>query len=131
MLADKADLPGWSATNVEGELRRLHWEWPEDFREVVSFAMWAPDAQSAPGFPRPPRGLRHVVAVSPFVNGSVARKLSEWGRNTKRRLLTTPSTLAALVAQSADPLAGFSSLHQLDVPVGAEDADADQNETGG
>ena len=133
VLADKADLPGWSATNVEGELRRVHWEWPEDFREVVSFAMW-PDAQSAPGLPRPPRGLRHVVAVSPFVNGSVARKLSEWGRNKKRRLkrrlLTTPSTLAALAARNAKPLAGFSSLHQLDVPVGAEDADADQNETG-
>ena len=133
VLADKADLPGWSATNVEGELRRLHWEWPEDFRKVVSFAMW-PDAQSAPGLPRPPRGLRHVVAVSPFVNGSVARKLSEWGRNKKRRLkrrlLTTPSTLAALAARNAKPLAGFSSLHQLDVPVGAEDADADQNETG-
>ena len=128
VLADNADLPGWSATNVEDELRRLHWEWPQDIREVVSFAMW-PDAQSAPGFPRPPRGLRQVVAVSPFVNGSIARKLSEeWGQET--RLLTTPSTLAALVNQQAGPLAGFSSLHQLDVPVGAEDADADQNETG-
>ena len=133
VLADKADLPGWSATNVEDELRRVHWEWPEDIQEVVSFAMW-PDAQRAPGLPRPPRGLRHVVAVSPFVNGSVARKLSEWGRNKKRRLkrrlLTTPSTLAALAARNAKPLAGFSSLHQLDVPVGAEDADAEQNETG-
>ena len=131
VLAEKAALPGWPATNIEDELRRLHWEWPEDIREVVSFAMW-PDAQPATGFPRPPRGLRHVVAVSPFVNGSVARKLSGWGRatKTKRRLLTTPSTLAALAARKAEPLAGFSSLHQLDVPVGAEDADADQDETG-
>ena len=130
VLAAKAALPEWSATNVEAELRRLHWQWPEDIQEVVSFAMW-PDAQPAPRFPRPPRGLRHVVAVSPFVNGSVARKLSRWGRgDPKRRLLTTPSTLAALAPQSAEPLAGFSSLHQLDVPAGAEDADADRDETG-
>ena len=130
VLAEKAALPGWPATNIEDELRGLHWEWPEDIREVVSFAMW-PDAHPATGFPRPPRGLRHVVAVSPFVNGSVARKLSGWGRatKTKRRLLTTPSTLAALAARKA-ALAGFSSLHQLDVPVGAEDADADQDKTG-
>ena len=129
VLADKAALPGWSATNIEDELRRLHWEWPDDIEEVVSFAMW-PDAQSAPRFPRPPDGLRHIVAMSPFVNGSVAKKLSRWGRKTKRRLLTTPSTLATLAAQNAEPLAGFSSLHQLDVPAGAEDADADQDETG-
>lgn len=130
VLADKAALPEWSATNVEDELRRLHWQWPEDIQEVVSFAMW-PDAQPAPRFPRPPRGLRQVVAVSPFVNGSVARKLSGWGRgDSERRLLTTPSTLAALAPQNAEPLAGFSSLHQIDVPAGAEDADADRDETG-
>ena len=131
VLADKAALPGWSATNVENELRRLHWKWPEDIREIVSFAMW-PDAQSATGFPKPPIGLHHVVAVSPFMNGSVARKLSRWGgRTTKRQLLTTPTTLAALATRKREPLAGFSSLHQLDVPAGAEDADADhQDETG-
>ena len=130
VLAAKAELPGWSATDVEDELRRLHWEWPEDM-EVVSFAMW-PDAQPATGFPRAPRGLSHVVAVSPFVNGTVARKLSKWGgRATNRQLLTTPATLATLAAQRGDPLAGYSSLHQLDMPAGAEGADADhQDETG-
>lgn len=130
VLADRAALSGWSATSVEEELRRLHWDWPEDIQEVVSFAMW-PDAQPAVGFPRPPRGLRHVVAVSPFVNGSVARTLSRWGRGTRRQLLTTPPTLATLAAQEGKPLAGFSSLHQLDIPAGAETADADyQDETG-
>lgn len=130
VLAAKAELPGWSTTDVEDELRSLHWEWPEDM-EVVSFAMW-PDAQSATGFPRTPRGLSHVVAVSPFVNGSVSRNLSRWGRqSTKRQLLTTPATMAALAAQRGDPLVGFSSLHQLDMPAGAEGTDADlQDETG-
>ena len=129
VLADKAALPEWSATNVEDELGRLHWEWPEDIREIVSFAMW-PDAQSAPGFPKPARGLRHVVAVSPFVNGSVAKKLSGWGRGraTKRQLLTTPSTLIALAAQKAEPLGGFSSLHQLDIPASAEESDAEHED---
>ena len=129
VLAAKAELPEWSATDVEDELRRLHWEWPEDM-EVLSFAMWL-DAQSAIGFPRAPRGLSHVVAVSPFVNGSVAKKLSRWGRRaTNRQLLTAPATLATLAAQRGDPLVGFSSLHQLDMPAGAEDADADhQDET--
>ena len=130
VLADKAALPEWPAAKVEDELARMHWMWPEDIQEVVSFAMW-PDAQPAPGFPRPPRGLSHVVAVSPFVNGSVARKLSGWGQAVKRQLLTTQSTLFELAAQRAEPLAGFSSLHQLDVPDGVEDADAyHQDETG-
>lgn len=130
VLADKAALPGWSGTDVEDELSGLHWEWPEDIQEVVSFAMW-PDAQSATGFPRPPRGLRHVVAVSPFVNGSVAKRLSRWGRAAKRQLLTTPPTLAALAIQKAKPLAGFSSLHQIHIPASVETADADhQDETG-
>ena len=64
VLADKAELPGWLATDVEGELRKLHWEWPEEM-EVVSFAMW-PDAQPATGFPKAPRGLSHVVRGEPF-----------------------------------------------------------------
>ena len=131
VLANKAALPGWSETKVGDELRRLHWEWPKDILEVVSFSMW-PDASQPPGFPRPPRDLHHVVAVGPFVNGSVAKKLSGWGRKkTERRLLTTPPTLAALATQKAEPLAGFPNLYQLDVPVGAEDADTDRDETGG
>ena len=129
VLADKAALEGWPPGKVRDELDRLHWIWPEDFQEVVSFAMW-PDAQPTTGFPNPPRGLSHIVAVSPFVNGSVANKLSGWGQAVNRQLLTTHSTLSELAAQKAEPLTGFSSLHQLDVPAGAEDADTDQDETG-
>lgn len=130
VLAEKASLPGWSAERIDSELRRVHWEWPEDIREVVSFSMW-PDAQSATGFPRPPRGLDHVVAVSPFVNRSIATTLSRWGREAKRQLLTTRSTLAAIAAQDLESLSGFSSLHQIEVPAGAEGAHADyQDESG-
>ena len=131
VLAARAALPGWSAADVEDELIGLHWEWPEDM-EVVSFDMW-PDAQSAPRFPKVPRGLGHVVAVSPFVNSSIARKLSNWGRRSaNRQLLTTPETLAALADQKRrSPLAKFTSLHQLDISSGANDADPDhQDETG-
>lgn len=127
VLAEKAALPKWSATNVEDELCGVHWEWPEDIREIISFAMW-PDAQSPTGFPKPPDDLYHVVGVSPFVNGSVAKTLSKWGRAANRQLLTTHSTLAELAAQNAEPLAEFSSLHQLDVPAGAEDVDADHQD---
>ena len=130
VLAGKAELPRWSAADVEDELRRLHWDWPEEL-EVVSFNMW-PDAQSAPRFPRAPRGISHVVAVSPFVNRSIARRLSNWGgRSTNRQLLTTPATLAALAEQSRrSSLEGFSSLHQLDMPTGVDDADTNhQDET--
>ena len=131
VLAVKAALPRWSAADVEDELRRLHWEWPEDM-DVLSFDMW-PDAQSAPRFPRAPRGLGHVVAVSPFVNSKIAKKLSNWGRrSTNRQLLTTPATLAALADQKRrSPLERFTSLHRLDVSPGADDADTDhQDETG-
>ena len=127
VLADQASLPEWSAARVEGELRRIHWEWPQDIREVVSFSMW-PDAQAATGFPKPPRGLDHVVAVSPFVNGSIASALSQWDLEANRQLLTTPSTLAALAGQDFKSLAGFSSLHQLEVPAGTEDVHADYQE---
>ena len=129
VLAEKAALARWPPGKVRDELDRLHWTWPEDFREVVSFALW-PDAQQALGLPKPPLGLEHLVAVSPFVNGSVAKRLSGWGRAAHRQLLTTQSTLSELATQRAKPLAGFSSLHQLDSPVGAEDAATDQDETG-
>ena len=131
VLAARAALPRWSAADIEDQLLGLHWEWPEDM-EVVSFDMW-PDAQPAPRFPRAPRGLGHVVAVSPFVNGSIARKLSNWGRRSaNRQLLTTPATLAALADQKRrSSLDGFTSLHQLDMSPGADGADADhQDETG-
>ncbi len=129
VLADKAALSGWPPSKVEGELGRLHWSWPEDIQEIVSFSMW-PDAQPATGFPKAPRGLRHLVAVSPFVNGSVAKKLSKWGQTVNRQLLTTHSTLSDLGTHGAKPLTGFSSLHQLDIPAGVEDPDVDHDETG-
>ncbi|MCY4670722.1 MAG: phospholipase D family protein, partial [Rhodococcus sp.] len=131
VLAARADLPGWSAADAEDELLGLHWEWPEDM-EVVSFDMW-PDAQSAPRFPKAPSGLDHVVAVSPFVNSSIARKLSNWGRRAaNRQLLTTPETLAALADRKRrSQLEHFTSLHQLDMSPGADDADTDhQDDTG-
>lgn len=127
VLADKAALAEWSPSKVEDELERLHWSWPEDIQDIVSFAMW-PDAQPATGFPEPPSGLSHLVAVSPFVNGTIAKKLSKWGKAVNRQLLTTHSTLSDLATQKAKPLTGFSSLHQLEIPASAEDAD--QDETG-
>ncbi len=128
-LAARASLPDWSAERVGAELRQVHWEWPADVLKVVGFALW-PDADPAPGFPSAPAGLQRVVAVSPFMDGVITAKLSRWGRGATRQLLTTPSTLATLAVQKSAPLAGFTSLHQLDSPVAPEDGDADVDETG-
>ncbi|MCA9547175.1 MAG: phospholipase D family protein [Myxococcales bacterium] len=129
VLAGRADLPDWGAGRVGAELRQVHWEWPAEVQKVMGFALW-PDAAAAPGFPSAPSGLQRVVAVSPFMDGATTARLSRWGRGATRQLLTTPPTLATLAAQKSAPLAGFTSLHQLDSPAAPEDGDADQDETG-
>ena len=129
-LAARAELPGWPANRVHDELRAVEWEWPKDVIGVDWFALW-PDGDPAPGFPTPPDGLRELVAVSPFIDGTLARRLGAWGRaGTSRRLLSIPATLATLAQQATRPLAGFSSLHEIDAATAPDDADADRDTTG-
>ena len=128
VLATRAELDGWSPKSVGEELTQLHWTWPEEILEVISFALW-PDAQVALRFPNPHAKLRRFIAVSPFVNTSIARKLVGWQTSEKRQLLTTSSTLTALAAVSDSALSNFSSLHRLAIPVGVEDADSDEVES--
>ncbi len=128
-LASRAELPDWPPDRLSGDLGKVHWEWPQEVRQVVSLSLW-PDADAAPGLPESPPGLRHLVVVGPFVDGATAKSLGGWGRGSRRQLLTTPNTLATLRAQKGRPLDGFESLHQLDEPAAAEDGDAERDETG-
>ncbi|WP_295383957.1 phospholipase D family protein [uncultured Thiodictyon sp.] len=129
VLASRAALPGWSSERVHKELQSLRWQWPDDVMEVRSFSLW-PDAGRAQGFPKPPAKLRRVVAVSPFVDGTSAARLGAWGSaNTQRQLLTIPGTMATLAPQTVKPLAGFTSLHQLDPPTVPEGVEADHDDT--
>ena len=125
VLATKAELSGWSPKKVAAELSQLHWSWPRDLLEVVSFAMW-PDAQPAMRFPDPPSGLQRFIALSPFVNASIAKRLAGWQTTGKRQLLTIPSTLSNLAAASDSPLSEFTSLHRLEMPVEVEEAHFEQ-----
>lgn len=121
VLARKAELPNWSPSKVLDELKGLHWNWSDDFKEVVSFKLW-PDAEPAEGLPRPPKNLKHIVAIGPFVNGSIAKKLSVWGGDgVRRQLLTTRSTYSALKSLAGKPTEGFCSVHHLDESIGFED----------
>ena len=115
VLAEKAELPNWPAKKVKRQLERIHWSWPSVL-QVLSFSLW-PDAQPPTGFPKPPEGLKHILAVSPFLNASVAKRLSEWGEcDTQRQLLTNRNALLQLRDSKSQPLAGFSGLHYLGIP---------------
>lgn len=129
VLAERAALPDWSGDRVSAELGQVHWEWPQDVKQVVSVSLW-PDADAATGLPPPPPRLRHLVAIGPFVDGATAKSLGGWGNGTRRQLLTTPGTLATLRAQKGRPLAGFGSLHQLDEPADPADGDGERDDTG-
>ena len=75
VLAERAALPDWGPERVEKELQQVHWAWPSEVKTVVAFGLW-PDADAAPGFPPAPPRLERVVAVSPFMDGTVTARVS-------------------------------------------------------
>jgi len=129
VMASRAELPDWSPDRISRDLAQVHWEWPQEVEQVISLALW-PDADAATGLPEPPTGLRHLVVVGPFADGTTARSLGGWGNGTRRQILTTPNTLATLMAQKGRPLGGFDSLHRLEESAAAEDGDSERDETG-
>jgi hypothetical protein len=119
LLAGRAELPDWPIQQVLKELHTLKWRWPKEITKFYSFDFWT-DKNSAPGFPEPPKGLERVVAVSPFIDADSALAVASWG-GLNRQLLTIPRTMEALAQHRKMPLAGFTSLHQIEGPAAPDD----------
>lgn len=134
ILAENAKLPGWDGAAIAGALAGIQWQWPDEIIKVVHFGI-SPDstmnAFKSKGLPDAPQDLQRLVAISPFVDPTTCAALGRWGgANSDRRLLTTPTTLAALAAHSSKPLAGFGTLYVLDAALLPEEGETDTDATG-
>jgi hypothetical protein len=67
--------------------------------------------------PPPPDGLRKLIVISPFLDGTTVGELGQWGdESTERLLLSNRSELSKLAAQRGKPLEGFSNLLAMEAP---------------
>ena len=127
IVAQHGELPRWKEA-LHQELGKVHWSWPAEIKEVVEFCFWT-DSTFSMGLPDLPTDSSRIVAVSPFVHASVAKAIAGATEAPQRSLLTTPGTVAELAHHPA-ALEGFTDLHLMDSATPAEDAEADQDETG-
>jgi hypothetical protein len=81
---------------LEAELRKVSWEMPEGV-QVEEITCLSPDLGG--GFPLEPTGLKELLVVSPFLDGTGVETFGRWGDSgTKRRLLSTQMALKKVVA---------------------------------
>ncbi|MBW3596067.1 MAG: phospholipase D family protein [Planctomycetes bacterium] len=113
-LATRAALPGVAPTRLRSELRGIHWQCPAGcgVNEVV-----LRNETSGRDLPTPPDGLTQLVVISPFLDGTVIRRLGQWGEaGTRRLLISTQAELSKVAQQGEKPLNGFTELLYLDAP---------------
>lgn len=127
-VAGYAALPKWTE-DVRKELGKVHWTWPGEVDEVVAFRLWT-DGSAAMGRPKLPADSSRVVALCPFVDAHMAKTIGRATSASQRNLITTPGTLATL---AADPtvLETFTSIHEMESATPVEEADVEEDETGG
>jgi len=67
--------------------------------------------------PEQPSGLKRLLVISPFLDGSTLKTLSGWGTSeTQRTLLSSKVELLKLADQKAKPLDGFHNLLMMTAP---------------
>jgi len=104
-LAEHAKLDGFRPAKLKSALAKVRWVQPDKFR--VERVMLTKGKESTAGFPKI-EDADEVIAVSPFLDGTIVKAIGSWGgAKTKRTLLTTRTELAKLAGQAAKPLAGF------------------------
>lgn len=117
-LAARSALPGVSGSRVFAELNDVRWQMPsgctvEEVRLLLG---------SARPLPHPPREIRKLTVVSPFLDGSIVGEFGRWGdARTRRVLLSSQGELSKLASQAGHPLEGYADLLYLDSP--AQDLD--------
>jgi hypothetical protein len=122
-LAQQADLDGWDPSRIQSELERVRWRCPRGLR-VEDIRLW--NTGQGRAFPDPPPGVRKLVVVGPYLDGSIIGKLGKWGENgaTKRVLVSTLPELKKLASQAGAPLTGFSGgLRYLETPDEEQDGE--------
>jgi HKD family nuclease len=132
-LAHHARLDTFREDRVGRELDRLQWKAPRGIR-VEDLGFWQPGQMRE--LPDPPRRLKRLVVVSPFLDGSIIGRLGKWGDDaTERVIVSTLPELKKLDMQVQQPLAGFTNnVRYLDSPVedesesDSEAADANTDE---
>ena len=129
-LARRAALSGWEPSRIQRELEQTRWQCPRGFR-IEDVRLW--ETNQTRNFPDPPPGVRKLVVVGPYLDGSLIGRLGQWGENgTNRTLVSTLSELKKLASQVSDPLAGFrKDLRYLDSPDEEQDAHASLTADGG
>lgn len=131
LLADHARLPEVEPEDVERELARVAWQWPDDVVQVRSWALWTGD-EPAVGLPPALPGLSHLVAIGPFADGGTLRALGRLGDDSVTRwLLSSRATLDKVNGQKQRPLAGFDKLFALDAASpedGASEREGDEQD---
>lgn len=115
LLATKANLVSLDPQRVMRELDGFQWQLPRGIR-VEDFRLWNL-AETRP-FPAAPPGLKRLIVMAPFLDGSILGKLGAWGKDgTERVLVSTLPELKKLSMQAHKPLSGFSKgLRYLNVP---------------
>ncbi|AVT79662.1 phospholipase D family protein [Rhodopseudomonas palustris] len=104
-LAEHAKLDGFRPTKLKAVLDKMRWDQPNKLRvERITLTKGKNGAAALPNIEE----ADEVIAVSPFLDGTVVKAIGSWGGpKTKRTLLTTRPELAKLAGQAAKPLAGF------------------------
>lgn len=128
IVAKHAELPGWTK-DVRRELEKVHWTWPADVDKVLEFRLWT-DREAAMGLPRLPADSSRIVALCPFVDAKIAKKIGRATSAPQRNLITTPSTLKKLATDST-VFEAFTSIHEMESATPVEDGDVEVDETDG
>jgi len=115
LLAVRAGLDSLDPQRVRRDLDGLRWILPRGIRlEELRFF----DTGERRELPESPSGLKRLVVMAPYLDGSVVGKLGAWGKGgTERILVSTLPELKKLSMQVHKPLAGFADgLRYLNVP---------------
>ncbi|MCB9672595.1 MAG: phospholipase D family protein [Alphaproteobacteria bacterium] len=131
LLAERAGLPGVQPAPLERELATVAWAWPDDVVRVRSWALWTGNERDV-SLPGAPKGLSHLLAISPFADGGTLRDLGKLGgKSVPRWLLSSRETLDRVQGQKQQPLAGFHKLFALDAAdpeAGGDEREGDEQD---
>lgn len=115
-LATEAALDVFRPKKLKSVFKDLRWTQPDSMtiERIVLTGGKGTDTG-----PQPDSDVDEVIAVSPFLDGTVVKAIGAWGGlKTKRRLLSTQMELVKLAKQTAKPLSGFNdNLFVLDTPT--------------
>jgi hypothetical protein len=115
-LAAEAGLDVFRPARLKATIKDIRWTQP-DHMAVERITLTS--GKGADAGPSPEKDLDEVIAVSPFLDGTVVKAIGAWGGpRTKRRLLSTQLDLAKVAQQVSKPLGGFNdNLFVLDTPM--------------